>query len=268
MGRRFALRGMGAFRILPSRYGEGRFGRWLSADWSAVPSPVPYANLTNPQSLNLYAMVADDPESFADLDGHTSADHNDPCSNNPTICPNNGKTGPSPDTTVAQGQAQADEQNAAGNQHQKKKKPDTPPPTPLRVVSAGKPRVYSKPVRVSGSVCSSCYFEGTVYYYKVVDANGKTVKGDIAVDEHFTPVAPTTSTPPALEAKTSNGRFPDLVGALSSTGRFGAVTSSVVNQTFTVRVGGQELGVSTRIQQTVTSDARGNVAGVARTLDP
>jgi hypothetical protein len=31
---------------------------------------VPYANLTNPQTLNLYAMVGDDPESFADLDGH------------------------------------------------------------------------------------------------------------------------------------------------------------------------------------------------------
>jgi hypothetical protein len=41
-----------------------RFARWLSADWSAVPAPVPYANLTNPQTLNLYAMVGDDPESF------------------------------------------------------------------------------------------------------------------------------------------------------------------------------------------------------------
>ena len=53
-----------------ARYYSWRFGRWLSADWSAVPVPVPYANLTNPQTLNLYAMVADDPESFADLDGH------------------------------------------------------------------------------------------------------------------------------------------------------------------------------------------------------
>jgi hypothetical protein len=35
-----------------------------------VPAPVPYANLANPQTLNLYSMVADDPESFADLDGH------------------------------------------------------------------------------------------------------------------------------------------------------------------------------------------------------
>jgi RHS repeat-associated protein len=53
-----------------ARYYSSHFGRWLSADWSSVPAPVPYANLTNPQTLNLYAMVSDDPESFADLDGH------------------------------------------------------------------------------------------------------------------------------------------------------------------------------------------------------
>jgi|HubBroStandDraft_6_1064221.scaffolds.fasta_scaffold50608_2 RHS repeat-associated protein len=53
-----------------ARYYSNRFGRWLSADWSSVPVAVPYANLTNPQTLNLYAMVDDDPESFADLDGH------------------------------------------------------------------------------------------------------------------------------------------------------------------------------------------------------
>jgi RHS repeat-associated protein len=53
-----------------ARYYSNRFARWLSADWSAVPVAVPYANLSNPQTLNLYAMVADDPESFADLDGH------------------------------------------------------------------------------------------------------------------------------------------------------------------------------------------------------
>jgi RHS repeat-associated protein len=49
---------------------SNRFGRWLSSDWSSVPAAIPYANLTNPQTLNLYSMVADDPESFADLDGH------------------------------------------------------------------------------------------------------------------------------------------------------------------------------------------------------
>jgi RHS repeat-associated protein len=53
-----------------ARYYSNRFGRWLSADWSSVPTPVPYANVSNPQTLNLYSMVLDDPESFADLLGH------------------------------------------------------------------------------------------------------------------------------------------------------------------------------------------------------
>jgi RHS repeat-associated protein len=53
-----------------ARYYSNRYGRWLSADWSATPVAVPYATLANPQTLNLYAMVADDPETSADLDGH------------------------------------------------------------------------------------------------------------------------------------------------------------------------------------------------------
>jgi RHS repeat-associated protein len=66
-----------------ARYYSSNFGRWLSPDWSSIPEPVPYANLTNPQTLNLYAMVQDNPESFADLDGHwntpASADKNNIC---------------------------------------------------------------------------------------------------------------------------------------------------------------------------------------------
>jgi len=53
-----------------ARYYSSSFGRWTSPDWSAIPTPVPYSNLTNPQTLNLYVMVSDNPESFADLDGH------------------------------------------------------------------------------------------------------------------------------------------------------------------------------------------------------
>jgi RHS repeat-associated protein len=53
-----------------ARYFSSSFGRWLSPDWSAIPAPVPYANLTNPQTLNLYQFVGDNPETFSDLDGH------------------------------------------------------------------------------------------------------------------------------------------------------------------------------------------------------
>ena len=45
-------------------------GRFMTPDWSGVPVPVPYANLTNPQTLNQYTIVRDNPETFADLDGH------------------------------------------------------------------------------------------------------------------------------------------------------------------------------------------------------
>jgi RHS repeat-associated protein len=53
-----------------ARFYSSAYGRFLSPDWSSVPAPVPYANLTNPQTLNLYAFTSDNPESFADLDGH------------------------------------------------------------------------------------------------------------------------------------------------------------------------------------------------------
>jgi len=53
-----------------ARYYSSQLGRWISPDWSAIPAPVPYANLTNPQTLNLYAMVHNNPETLADFDGH------------------------------------------------------------------------------------------------------------------------------------------------------------------------------------------------------
>jgi hypothetical protein len=45
-------------------------GRFLSPDWSAKYEPVPYAKLDNPQSLNLYAYVLNNPMTGRDLDGH------------------------------------------------------------------------------------------------------------------------------------------------------------------------------------------------------
>jgi len=47
-------------------------GRFMSPDWSAKEEPVPYAKLDNPQSLNLYSYVWNNPLSRADADGHTA----------------------------------------------------------------------------------------------------------------------------------------------------------------------------------------------------
>ncbi|HKS65629.1 MAG TPA: IPT/TIG domain-containing protein [Candidatus Acidoferrales bacterium] len=81
-----------------ARYYSNRLGRWLSADWSSVPAPVPYANLTNPQTLNLYAMVSDNPESFADLDGHDEIKNTGVCEGD-KVC-----SGEGPDLLIEAGE--------------------------------------------------------------------------------------------------------------------------------------------------------------------
>ena len=53
-----------------ARYYASSMGRWLSPDWSAKVEPVPYAKMDNPQSLNLYAYVGNNPLSRVDRDGH------------------------------------------------------------------------------------------------------------------------------------------------------------------------------------------------------
>jgi RHS repeat-associated protein len=53
-----------------ARYYASNMGRWMSPDWSAKQEPVPYSKLDNPQSLNLYAYVYNNPLSKADPDGH------------------------------------------------------------------------------------------------------------------------------------------------------------------------------------------------------
>ncbi len=58
-----------------ARYLSSAQGRWTSPDWSAAPEPVPYAQLANPQTLNLYAYVQNNPLSRRDLDGHCPPDN-------------------------------------------------------------------------------------------------------------------------------------------------------------------------------------------------
>jgi RHS repeat-associated protein len=53
-----------------ARYYTSLMGRFMSPDWSAKVEPVPYAKLTNPQSLNLFAFVGNNPLSHVDVDGH------------------------------------------------------------------------------------------------------------------------------------------------------------------------------------------------------
>ena len=54
-----------------ARYYSSTMGRWVSPDWSSTPSPVPFANPADPQTLNLYAQERNNPLEKPDLDGHS-----------------------------------------------------------------------------------------------------------------------------------------------------------------------------------------------------
>jgi RHS repeat-associated protein len=53
-----------------ARFYANQMGRWMSPDWSEELEPVPYADLTDPQTLNLYGYVRNNPMSHSDPDGH------------------------------------------------------------------------------------------------------------------------------------------------------------------------------------------------------
>jgi RHS repeat-associated protein len=54
-----------------ARYYASTMGRFLSPDWSSDPEAVPFADIGNPQSLNLYAYVNNNPLRSRDPDGHS-----------------------------------------------------------------------------------------------------------------------------------------------------------------------------------------------------
>ena len=53
-----------------ARYLSSAQGRWTSPDWSEQPQPVPFADFADPQTLNLYGYVRNNPLGRADADGH------------------------------------------------------------------------------------------------------------------------------------------------------------------------------------------------------
>ena len=53
-----------------ARYYASSMGRFLSPDWSAKVEPVPYSKLDDPQTLNLYSYVRNNPLGSTDPDGH------------------------------------------------------------------------------------------------------------------------------------------------------------------------------------------------------
>ncbi|MGH3428468.1 MAG: RHS repeat-associated core domain-containing protein, partial [Bryobacteraceae bacterium] len=53
-----------------ARYYGSTMGRWMSPDWAENPTAVPYSSLSDPQTLNLYGYMRNNPLSGTDPDGH------------------------------------------------------------------------------------------------------------------------------------------------------------------------------------------------------
>jgi RHS repeat-associated protein len=66
-----------------ARYYSSNDARFMSPDWSAKVEPVPYAKLGDPQSLNLYSYMRDNPLGGADADGHSPGAG---CTSGPAVC--------------------------------------------------------------------------------------------------------------------------------------------------------------------------------------
>jgi RHS repeat-associated protein len=81
-----------------ARYYANELGRFITPDWAAKAAAVPYADLADPQSLNLYSYVRNRPTVMADADGHTGET---PQINGPPVVVDNGN-GTSTATQVVQ----------------------------------------------------------------------------------------------------------------------------------------------------------------------
>lgn len=60
-----------------ARFDSSSLGRFMSPDWVANAASVPYADFGNPQSLNLYSYVKNNPINASDPDGHCDGEHCD-----------------------------------------------------------------------------------------------------------------------------------------------------------------------------------------------
>lgn len=58
-----------------ARYYSNRLGRFMTPDWSMLPVPIPYADLGDPQSFNLFSYVRNAPTTKFDTDGHQCKVH-------------------------------------------------------------------------------------------------------------------------------------------------------------------------------------------------
>jgi RHS repeat-associated protein len=147
-----------------ARYYSGTMGRFMQTDWAAKPVSVPYANFGNPQSLNLYSYVQNNPTTFGDPDGHQCLGKTN------EVCKGDGNRNDNNKVTTAAGAQNQTQTQTQGNQQTPAPQPapkptvqpgpaptdpatgkPSPPPIPAPVDVNGKPTNW-KPIPGSGPI--------------------------------------------------------------------------------------------------------------------
>ncbi len=218
-----------------ARYLASSLGRFMTPDWAARATAVPYAVFGDPQTLNLYTYVENAPLNRIDADGHLGGIDN----HTQTECPG-GKT------------------KACKQKAQKKKDPPKTEPKPGE-------KHKGEPYSATQTGVRQKDANRTIYNYQVTDPTGAPVKGDMTVHEHITTVFKIGDNEvKSGDIDTNSGRFGDSVGLT-----FITLDNSFLKteQTFSVTKDGQEYNLTTKVNQYI-SNTNGQETSAAEVVVP
>ena len=231
-----------------ARYYESLDGRFLTPDWSAKVEPVPYAKLDNPQSLNLYAYVGNNPLSGVDPDGHFNLFSGLAALWGAITGNEGGKNQPGIEEFAAANSGGAQQQ--APNPQDKKSK------------------ITAKAV-ISGHPTPAANGASNYYHYQIENAAGKKLKGNgYATEEHIKVLVVEGNV--QIPNQTSEGTFVPSPGGVI-TDRVGLTAPlpaadwyfQMAVQTFTVSYQGQNYDLTTQfVHLTKATDGQVPLAAV------
>ena len=149
-----------------ARFDASNLARFMTPDWAAKPTAVPYAHYGNPQSLNLYSYVQNNPTTLGDPDGHA------PCNAGRAFADLCDPEPPKAEQT-AQALVELDQSKAQDPEQAQKKSKSRPKPKPKK-----EPSVYVKAESIIDKGTGSAGAERNVFY-QAYDANGQKLKNTV-----------------------------------------------------------------------------------------
>jgi len=249
-----------------ARYYASSMGRFMSPDWSAQVEPVPYSKLVDPQSLNLYAYVYNNPITGVDPDGHQLASPDRwGCQANEPGCQNNSNDNAATKTNALNAYISGGGVGMRPGEAQQTLTPQQPKigpsqtqipasviPVEIAPFSPDHPLTNQAGNSVSGNLA------GVLVNYQVVDAKGFAVVDKSLLVQEKLASTPDSVNPPVGGSgngrvfQTFGGRFPDVLAC-----NVPCSSNSTTTQTFTAVGMGPEYTLSTQNQIRITHDSSG-----------